>query len=178
VIFTPCELAGVYLVDVERYQDDRGFFARTWCASEFREAGLPDQLTQSSVSWSARKGTLRGMHWQAEPYAEDKLIRCTHGAIHDVVIDLRPDSDSYLRPMAVVLRAPEHRALFVPKGFAHGFQTLEDETEVFYQMTRPYVSEAARGLRWNDPTFDIRWPLPDPILHARDAHYPDFDPVA
>ena len=178
MIFTPTELPGAVLVDLERHEDERGYFARTWCAREFHAAGLSDRLVQASVSYSRRRGTLRGMHYQVAPHEEDKLVRCTAGAIWDVAVDLRPDSPTFLRHVAVELSAAEGRAFYIPRGFAHGFQTLEDDTEVFYQMSAFYAPEAGRGLRWNDPALGITWPLADPILHPRDAAYPDYRAVA
>jgi len=178
VIFSPTDLPGVTLVDLERREDERGYFARTWCQREFGAAGLSDRLVQASVSYNRRRGTLRGLHYQTEPHGEDKLVRCTRGAVWDVVIDLRPDSPTRLRHHAVELRADTGRALFIPAGLAHGFQTLEDDTEVFYQMSEFYVPAAARGVRWNDPLFGISWPFALPILHPRDAAYPDFHPLA
>jgi dTDP-4-dehydrorhamnose 3,5-epimerase len=178
VKFTPATLAGAYLVDVEPFEDERGLFARTWCRHEFAARGLSDELAQCNISLTRRRGTLRGMHYQAAPHTEDKLVRCTHGAIHDVIVDLRRDSPTFCRHFAADLSADSHRALYVPKGCAHGFQTLTDDTQVFYQMSAFYVPDAGRGVRWNDPRFGIAWPIADPILNARDAAYPDFDPDA
>ena len=174
--FTPAPLAGAFLVALEPHPDPRGFFARVWSAEEFRERGLDTRVSQTSLSHNLKRGTLRGMHWQEAPHAEAKLVRCERGAIHDVIVDLRPESPTYTRPFGVDLRARDHLALYIPEGFAHGFQTLEDDTVVHYQMTTPYVPEAGRGARWNDPAFGIRWPIPDPILIARDREYPDFVP--
>jgi dTDP-4-dehydrorhamnose 3,5-epimerase len=178
VIFTPTELAGAWLVDLEPHEDERGTFARTWCGREFAERGLPSDFVQSSFSRTRRRGTLRGMHWQAAPHAEDKLVRCTRGAIQDVIVDLRPDSPTRLRHLPVRLDGETGRSLLVPKGFAHGFQTLEDDVEVLYVMTAFYEPSAARGARWDDPAFAISWPIADPILHPRDASYRDYDDVA
>ncbi|MEX2156218.1 MAG: dTDP-4-dehydrorhamnose 3,5-epimerase [Gemmatimonadales bacterium] len=174
MIFTPLELAGAMLVDLERHADERGFFARTWCQQEFRSAGLSDRLVQASISHNRCRGTLRGMHYQEPPHAEEKLVRCTHGAIWDVIIDLRPASPTYLRHLGVELCADTGRALFIPTGFAHGFQTLRDDSQVFYQMSHFYAPAAARGIRWNDPRFGIEWPATPPLLHPRDGAYPDF----
>jgi dTDP-4-dehydrorhamnose 3,5-epimerase len=173
VIFEPTAIAGVVLVDVDRHDDERGFFARSWCAREFAAAGLPDQLVQCSVSWNVRRHTLRGMHWQAAPHAEGKLVRCTRGALLDVVVDLRPDSSSYLRHVAVELDSCNRRAIFIPPGFAHGFLTLADSTEVLYQMDTFFVPEAARGARWDDPAFGIDWPAEPAVISQRDRTYPD-----
>jgi dTDP-4-dehydrorhamnose 3,5-epimerase len=174
MIFSATPLAGAYVVDVEQRADDRGFFARTWCQREFADMGLSHDVVQCNLSHTTRRGTLRGMHWQAAPYGEAKLVRCTRGSIWDVIIDLRPDSPTYTRHFGVELTSVSARALFVPEGFAHGFVTLEDETDVFYQMSQFYEPSAARGVRWNDPAFGIAWPISDPLLHPRDAHYPDF----
>ncbi|MGH7300104.1 MAG: dTDP-4-dehydrorhamnose 3,5-epimerase [Candidatus Rokuibacteriota bacterium] len=174
MIFTETALAGAWIVDMERVEDARGFFARSWCGLEFQARGLNPRLVQCNVSFNKRRGTLRGMHYQAAPHREAKLIRCTRGAIHDVIIDLRVDSPAYKRHVAVVLDADSRRMLYVPEGFAHGFQTLEDETEVFYQMSEPYAPDHARGVRWNDPTFGISWPEAERTISERDQRYADF----
>jgi dTDP-4-dehydrorhamnose 3,5-epimerase len=174
VIFTSAPLAGAMLVDLERHDDERGFFARAWCRREFAAAGLDPELAQASISRNRRRGTLRGMHYQAAPHEEDKVVRCVRGALYDVIIDLRPASPTYTRHFGVELTAENGRALFIPKGFAHGFQTLVDDTDVLYQMSQFYAAEAARGVRWNDPAFAVEWPISSPILHPRDASYPDF----
>jgi len=174
VIFTELALPGAYLIELEPYVDERGFFARVWCHRELEEHGLDTRVSQSSISYNRRRGTLRGMHFQVAPHAETKLVRCTRGSIHDVIIDLRPDSPTYLRHLAVELTAENRGTLYIPEGFAHGFQTLEDDTEVLYQMTTPYSPAHARGVRWNDPTFGIEWPIADPIIIERDDSYPDF----
>jgi dTDP-4-dehydrorhamnose 3,5-epimerase len=174
VIFLPTSLPGAFIIDIERREDERGFFARTWCRREFAEKGLSAELAQCNTSYNRRRGTLRGMHWQAAPNAEVKLIRCTRGAIWDAIVDLRPDSPTYLNHVGVELSADSRRALYVPEGMAHGFVTLEDDSEVFYQMSEFYEPTAARGARWNDPAFGISWPVTDPVLHPRDAAYPDF----
>lgn len=175
--FQELRLPGVYLIDLEPVEDERGSFARTWCAREFAALGLEDVVKQCSVSFSRRKGTLRGLHYQAEPFAEAKLVRCMRGAIYDVVVDLRADSPTCWHWTAVELRAADGRSLYVPKGLAHGFQALEDGTEVFYQISQFYDPASGRGIRWNDPYFRIDWPLPDPLLSPRDGSYPDFDPA-
>ena len=169
-------IPGAYIVELEPLKDDRGFFARTWCAREFREKGLNDALAQCNVSFSYRRGTLRGMHYQAAPHEEAKLVRCVRGAIFDVIIDLRPGSHSYMNHVSVDLAAGEPRMIYVPEGCAHGFQTLEDDTEVLYQMSVPYAPGYARGVRWNDPAFGIDWPIKNPVILERDANYPDFVP--
>ena len=177
MIFSPTTLDGAVIIELDRRSDDRGYFARTWCQRELEQAGLNPSLVQSSVSFNARRHTLRGMHWQAAPHAEVKIVRCTRGAILDVIIDLRPESPTYMQHFAVELSAESGRALYIPEGMAHGFVTLEDSTEVFYQMSEFYDPASARGLRWNDPAFDIQWPVSTPILHPRDASYPDFSPL-
>jgi dTDP-4-dehydrorhamnose 3,5-epimerase len=174
VRFDPTPLAGAVVVDIERHVDERGFFARTWCAEEFAAAGLSDVAVQSSLSWNERRHTLRGMHWQAEPHGEGKLVRCTRGAIHDVIVDLRPGSATYLRHFAVDLDETNRRALFVPPGMAHGFLTIADETEVLYQMDTAYAPHAARGARFDDAAFGIEWPAAPTVISQRDRTYPDF----
>ena len=175
MIFSDTELAGAWIVDPERLEDERGFFARTFDAAEFARRGLRDAFPQCSVSFNARAGTLRGMHFQAEPHAEAKLVRCTAGAIFDVIVDLRPESPTRLRWLGVELSAANRRALYVPEGFAHGFQTLADASEVFYQISVPYHPASARGVRWDDPAFAIAWPAAERrILSERDRGYPDF----
>jgi dTDP-4-dehydrorhamnose 3,5-epimerase len=174
--FEPTPLAGAVVVELERRADARGFFARTFCRDEFVAAGLPAEFVQASVSYNTRRGTLRGMHFQAAPREEPKLVRCTQGAIHDVIIDLRRDSPTHRKWFAVELSAENHRALYVPPGFAHGFQTLVDDCEILYQMAERYATELARGVRWNDPAFAIAWPIADPFMSERDATYPDYTP--
>jgi dTDP-4-dehydrorhamnose 3,5-epimerase len=173
--FIATGLTGAYVIELERLEDERGFFARTFCRDEFAAHGLRPTFVQCNVSFNTRKGTLRGLHFQAKPHEEAKLVRCTRGAIYDVFVDIRRDSPSCKRWMAVELTAENRRMLYVPEGCAHGFQTLEDNSEVFYQISEMYHAQYARGLRWNDPAFAIRWPLPDPILSERDTHYPDFE---
>lgn len=176
MIFESGDLPGTMIVVPDRRADHRGFFARTWCAREFADAGLPSTLAQCSVSWNNRRHTLRGMHWEAAPQRESKLVRCTRGAIFDVVVDLRPESSSYLRHMTVQLDADSHRALFIPPGLAHGFLTLVDGSEVLYQMETFYAPEAERGARWDDPAFGIDWPARPALISERDQSFPDFDP--
>ena len=178
MIFEETVLPGVYLIHLERQEDERGFFARSWCREAFRERGLNPHLVQCNISYNHTKGTLRGMHFQAAPHEEAKLVRCTRGAIYDVALDLRPASPTHTRWLGVELTAENYRMLYVPEGFAHGFQTLEEKSEIFYQMSEFYAPEAARGVRWNDPAFGIEWPLPNPTMSARDASYPDFCPIA
>jgi dTDP-4-dehydrorhamnose 3,5-epimerase len=176
VIFCETRVAGVLTVDLERNVDERGFFARTWCADEFARAGLPDMLVQCSVSWNERRHTLRGLHWQAAPYGEAKLVRCTAGAVLDVVVDVRPGSPTFLANDVFEIDANERRSVFVPPGVAHGFLTLTDGAEVFYQMDTAYVPDAARGARWDDPAFSVPWPAPPAVISARDRSFPDFEP--
>lgn len=177
MIFVRTPLAGAMVIEQERHLDDRGYFARTWCKREFEAAGLSSEFVQSNVSRNTRAGTLRGMHWQAYPHEEAKLVRCTQGSIWDVIIDLRPSSPTYTRHFGAELDAGSGRALYIPEGFAHGFVTLQADTEVVYQMANFFEPSAARGLRWNDPAFGISWPIAEPILHPRDASYPDFVPA-
>jgi len=173
--FFPTRLAGVYIVEQERQADERGFFARTWCAQEFADHNLESELSQCSVSFNHRRATLRGLHYQAPPFAEVKLVRCTRGALYDVVVDLRPDSPTYRGWIGVDLTEHDGRALYIPRGFAHGFYALSDATEVAYQMSAPFVPEAARGIRWNDPFHGVLWPGPVEIIAPRDRDYPDMD---
>jgi dTDP-4-dehydrorhamnose 3,5-epimerase len=170
--FEPLTLGGACLVRAARLEDDRGFFARTWCAREFEERGLEPALAQTSISFNKSRATLRGLHYQAPPHGETKLVRCTRGAIFDVIVDLRPTSPTYLHHDAVTLTEQNRDAIYVPRGCAHGFLTLEDETEVLYQMSTPHVPAAARGVRWNDPTFAIDWPLAPDIVVERDRTWP------
>lgn len=178
MIFHPIKLKGAYLIELERRKDERGFFARSWCQREFEEHGLNPRLVQCNISFNEKKGTLRGMHYQAPPYQEAKLIRCTAGAIYDVIIDLRRDSETYKEWIAVELTAENHTMLYVPEGFAHGFQTLRDKTEVFYQMSEFYMPPYSRGVRWNDPQFKIIWPeTEERIISLKDQTHPDFEGV-
>jgi dTDP-4-dehydrorhamnose 3,5-epimerase len=174
VIFRETSVAGAWIVEPERHADERGFFARTWCAAEFARHGLSPRLVQASVSYNRRRGTLRGLHYQLAPHAEAKLVRCIRGAIYDVAVDLRPESPTFRRHVAVVLDADNRLALYVPEGCAHGFQTLADDTEVLYQMSAVYAPQAARGVRWDDPAFAIPWPPADRIIAERGRRYPDF----
>jgi dTDP-4-dehydrorhamnose 3,5-epimerase len=173
--FHESKIQGVYEIHLERKPDERGFFARTWCQEEFQEHGLNPKLVQCSVSFNARRGTLRGLHHQAAPHPEAKLVRCTRGAIYDVVVDLRPDSPTFKDWIAVVLTATERNMVYVPEGCGHGFLTLEDETEVFYQMSEFYYPELARGVRWEDPSFQIVWPAEVVVISERDRTYPNFE---
>lgn len=174
--FEPLHLQGAFVLDIEPREDERGIFARTYCEEEFDAHGLPTRFVQCNTSFNRRRGTLRGLHFQADPRPEAKLVRCTRGAIWDVIIDLRPDSSTFCQWAGFELGADNRRALFVPAGFAHGFQTLVDDSEVFYQMSEFYVPELARGARWNDPTFGIAWPIEMPIIAPRDEGFADFTP--
>lgn len=175
MLFEKIDIPGAVLVRIERKADPRGFFARSFCAEEFRREGLPQRFVQCSLSYNEYRGTLRGMHFQWPPSKEGKLVRCVRGRLFDVLIDLRPQSPSYLQHRAVLLDEDERNAVFIPHGIAHGFQTLADRTEVFYQMTDFFAPELNGGVRWDDPTFKIAWPLPGPTLSERDARCPDFD---
>jgi len=175
MIFTESRLSGAYLVDLERLTDERGFFARSYCAEEFAARGLGPELRQCSVSYNAHKGTLRGMHYQGAPHEEHKLVRCTAGAIFDVIVDIRATSPTYRHWFGAELTDGNHRSLFIPPGFAHGFVSLTDHTEVYYMISVAHVPEAGRGFRWNDPAFAIEWPLPPAVISARDAAYPLLD---
>jgi dTDP-4-dehydrorhamnose 3,5-epimerase len=174
VIFRETPLAGVFMIEPELLSDARGFFARTWCRREFEAHGLNPRLAQCNVSLNRRKGTLRGMHYQVAPFEEAKLVRCTRGALYDVALDLRPTSPTYRRHFAAELSADNRTMLYIPEGCAHGFQTLVDDTEVFYQMSEFYTPEAARGVRWNDPAFAIPWPEDERTIIDRDDSYLDF----
>jgi len=174
VIIQPTPITGAYVIGIDPIADDRGFFARTWCRRELEEIGLSAEISQCSISVNRTKGTLRGMHVQGTPHEETKVVRCAHGAIFDVVLDLRRDSPTFLQWHAVELTAANRLALYVPKGCAHGFQTLEDDSEVAYQISEFYHPECSRTVRWNDPAFGIRWPLPVSIMSAADQSCPDF----
>ncbi len=173
--FVPTDIPGSWLIEQERHDDERGYFARTWCTLEFAEHGLETRLVQCSVSFNQRRGTLRGLHFQAPPLAEVKLVRCTRGAIFDVAVDLRPDSSTFRRWVGVELTQENGRAIYIPRGFAHGFLTLADATEVSYQMSELYSPEQVRGVRWDDPFFGVRWLGPVEVIAPRDRDYPDVD---
>jgi len=175
MIFHDLEIPGAYLLEPERKEDRRGFFARTFCRDELEDRGLDPAVVQCNISVNHRRGTVRGMHWQAEPYCEVKLVRCTAGAIHDVILDLRPQSPTFKRHLGVDLDADNRLSLYIPKGLAHGFQSLVDDTEVFYQMSEFYHPDHARGVRWNDPAFSIAWPLPVTEISDKDLGFPDFE---
>lgn len=175
MIFTPTELEGAAIIDVERHEDERGFLARTYCEREFAEAGIPFAIVQSSTLYTPRRDTLRGLHFQEAPHSEIKLVRCTRGAVFLVMVDLRPDSTSWRKWLGVELTAMNERLAYVPEGFAQGFQTLEDETEVLYHMSHEYVPESARGVRWDDPAFGVAWPDAEQrLISDRDRDWPDY----
>ena len=174
MIFTPTPLAGAYLIEPEPISDERGFFARTWCRDEFANKGLNPNLVQCNISYNKVRGTLRGMHYQKAPHAEAKLVRCTQGSIYDVIVDLRNDSKTFTLWFGVEITAENRKALYVPVGFAHGFITLQDDTEVLYQMSEFYYADCATGVRWNDAAFAITWPIDVKVISERDRAYPDF----
>jgi dTDP-4-dehydrorhamnose 3,5-epimerase len=174
MIFTATPVPGAVVVESEGRADQRGFFARTFCAREFSAHGLDSRVVQCNVSFNRRRGTLRGLHFQRPPHAEAKLVRCTAGALYDVIVDLRPESASFCQYFALELSARNRKMLYVPEGCAHGFQTLADDTEATYQMSEFYSAEDASGVRWNDPAFAIAWPLPVTAISERDRQYPDF----
>jgi dTDP-4-dehydrorhamnose 3,5-epimerase len=170
--FTATKLEGAWIVELEPREDGRGLFARTFCAREFRDQGLVDAFVQCNTSWNAHKGTVRGLHYQLPPSCEVKLVRCTSGAVRDLIVDLRPDSSTYLQHFEVELTARNRRALYIPEMFAHVFQTLEDSTEVLYQMSEFYAPKLARGLRYDDPKLAIQWPLPVAAISEKDQTWP------
>lgn len=174
--FTPGQLNGTYIIDADRHHDLRGYFARVWCEREYHQYGLNSKVVQSSVSYNEKKATLRGMHYQTPPSAEVKTVRCVRGALYDVVVDIRPHSKTFLNWMGVELTAENGRILYIPEGFAHGFQTLEQGTEIFYQMSEFHAPEKAGGFRWNDPRINIQWPLEVQVISERDSGYPDLNP--
>jgi dTDP-4-dehydrorhamnose 3,5-epimerase len=178
MVFTKTRLNGAFIIESERLEDERGYFARTYCQQEFQAHGLNPRAVQSSLSYNSKRGTLRGMHLQKPPYQEAKLVRCVRGALYDVAVDLRENSPTWGQWTAVELKAEKGRppaAFYIPEGFAHGFQTLEDDTEIFYQMSEFYVPESGAGFRWNDPAFSIQWPLPVSVISERDRTFPDFE---
>ncbi|MBN1505731.1 MAG: dTDP-4-dehydrorhamnose 3,5-epimerase [Sedimentisphaerales bacterium] len=174
MLFTETRLKGVFIVEPQRIEDERGFFARTWCQREFEAHGLNPRLVQCSISLNERKGTVRGMHYQVAPHAEAKLVRCTMGAMYDVALDLRRDSATFKQWVAVELTAENRTMLYIPEGVAHGFQTLADHTEVFYQMSEFYDPQSARGVLWDDPGFGITWPLEPVVISQRDLTHPKW----
>lgn len=172
--FEECEVKGAYVVHLEDRPDERGFFARAFCADEFVSAGLDPSVVQCNLSYNHQRGTLRGMHWQEPPFQETKYIRCTRGAIYDVLVDIRPSSPTYLRWTAVELSAENHLGLYAPKGTAHGYLTLKDGSEVLYLVSERFTLEADRGARWDDPAFGIAWPFEPAVISAKDSGHPDF----
>jgi dTDP-4-dehydrorhamnose 3,5-epimerase len=174
MIFTETKIKGVYIIVPEFLTDERGFFARSFCKEEFQKFGLETDFVQCNISYNKKKGTLRGMHFQAPPFEEAKIVSCSKGAIYDVVADLRKESLTYLQWCAVELSAYSYRSLYIPKGCAHGFQTLEDGSVVYYQMSEYYHPESVQGLRWNDPVIGIMWPVPVSIISEKDQRYTDF----
>jgi dTDP-4-dehydrorhamnose 3,5-epimerase len=174
MFFTETKLKGAFIIEPEKLEDDRGFFARSWCQREFEAHGLNPRLVQCSISYNKSKGTLRGIHYQTTPYEEAKLVRCTSGSIYDAIVDLRPESATFKQYIGEILTGQNHRMLYVPEGFAHGFLTLEDNTEVFYQISEFYSPEHGQGVRWNDPAFGIKWPLAPSVMSDRDRDCPSF----
>ena len=174
MIFKETKLKGAYIIELEPLEDERGFFARSFCQKEFEEHGLNPRIVQCNISYNKKKGTLRGMHYQVFPHEEAKLVSCIRGAIYDVIIDLQPNSLTYCQWFAVELSTENYKMLYVPEGFAHGFQTLEDNTVVFYQMSEFYHPECARGVRWDDGAFGVEWPMDELILSDKDGAYKDF----
>lgn len=174
MIFNETSLKGAYVIDLEPRQDERGFFARTFCRREFEEHGLISYVVQANISFSHKKGTLRGMHYQLAPFAETKLVRCTRGALYDVIVDVRPDSPTFKQWFGVELTGDNYRMLYVPEGFAHGFLTLEDNTEASYQVSEFYAPGYEQGVRYNDPAFAIQWPLEVQVISDKDRSWPDY----
>ena len=174
LIFTETKFAGAYVVDIEPTKDERGFFARSWCRSEFKKHGMNSNLEQCNISYNKKNRTLRGMHFQLPPHEEAKFVRCTKGAIYDVIVDLRSESATYCKWQSIELNEENRRALYIPEGFAHGFMTLADDTEVFYQMSSEFVSSSAGGIRWDDPSLDIQWPDQPHCISEKDMTYPDY----
>jgi dTDP-4-dehydrorhamnose 3,5-epimerase len=174
MIFSQTTIAGVWVIQIEKHQDDRGFFARTWCEKEAAAHHLIPEFAQHSLSFNKQRGTLRGMHFQADPHSETKVVRCTRGSVWDVVLDLRRDSATFGKWLGFDLSAGNRTSLYIPEGVAHGFQTLEPDTELLYLISPSYVAESARGVRWNDPAFTITWPVENPIMSERDRSYGDF----
>ncbi|MHA7646500.1 dTDP-4-dehydrorhamnose 3,5-epimerase [Nitrosopumilus sp. S4] len=173
--FVETTLEGCYVIEIEKISDDRGFFARSWDKKVFEKNGLDSNLVQCNISFNKKKGTLRGMHFQKPPFSETKLVRCTRGKIFDVIIDLRKDSNTYKKWFSIELSAVNHKMLYIPEGFAHGFQTLEDNSEVFYQMSKIYNSEYAQGILWNDTAFNLEWPLDVSNMSEKDKNFPSFN---
>ena len=174
MIFSKTKFEGVFVIELEPIKDERGFFARSWDTKIFQEKNLNSAIVQCNISISNKKGTLRGMHYQTSPYAEVKIIRCTQGSLYDVIIDLRPNSKTFKKWFGIELNPENHKSLYVPEGFAHGHQTLKDETELFYQVSQVYMPKYEGGVRWNDPNFQIKWPIKDPTISEKDSSWKDF----
>jgi dTDP-4-dehydrorhamnose 3,5-epimerase len=172
--FIETKLNGAYVIEIQKLEDTRGFFARTWCKNEFERHSLISHLMQANISFSKKKGTLRGMHYQIAPNQESKLVRCTKGAIYDVIIDLRPNSLTYKQWLGTELTAENYKMLYVPESFAHGFQTLENDTEVIYQVSQFYAPQSERGVRYNDPAFGIKWPVDVQVITDKDNNWADY----
>ncbi|MBT1700349.1 dTDP-4-dehydrorhamnose 3,5-epimerase [Fulvivirgaceae bacterium PWU4] len=177
MIFTETKLKGAFIIDVKRLEDERGFFARVWCRREYEQMGLNAELVQASMSYNKQKGTLRGLHFQMPPYAETKIVRCTSGMIYDVIVDLRPESETYLQWISVELSGENARMLYVPEGFAHGFITLEDHTSIQYMAGQYYTSGAETGIRYDDPALNIHWPVAPSVISERDLRHQPYHPV-
>ena len=175
MLFKQVELPGVYQIDLDKHHDERGFFARTWCEKEFKAQGLVGRMVQNSIAYNAKKGTLRGMHYQSAPSKQSRLVRCIAGSVFTVIIDLRPESPAYLNHIVDEMTAESHKAYYIPPGFALGYQTLEDDSIVYYQMPEFYEPDFEKGFRWNDPRFSIKWPLNITVINDRDKNYSDFD---
>jgi len=175
MIFTATQLDGSWLIDLEPREDERGFFARIWCRQELAARGLDTEIAQESLSFNRHRGTVRGLHFQRPPHEETKIVRCTRGGIFDVIVDLRPRSPTYLRWQGFELTAENHKALYVPKGFAHGFQTLVDDAEIVYQISEFYAPNSAGGHRYDDAAFGVAWPLPVTMISERDLSWPAFN---
>ena len=175
MIFSETKLSGAYIIEIEKNEDERGFFARTWDKEEFSQMGLDSELVQFSISQNKKKGTIRGMHFQTKPYEESKIVRCTRGRMFDAIIDLRPNSKTFKEWFSIELSSDNYTMLYIPKGFAHGFQTLEDNTEISYQISQFYHPEYSKGVRWNDEVFRIRWPLKVSLISEKDSTYTPFE---
>jgi len=175
MIFRELELKGSFIIEIEKIEDERGFFGRAWCQNEFEKHGLNPIIKQINTSLTLKKGTVRGLHYQVDPYQESKLIRCTRGKIYDVIIDLRPDSPTFMKWVGNELAQDNYKMVYVPENFAHGFISIEDESEVYYLVSEPYTPGAERGIRWNDKAFNINWPIPVNIVSEKDASIPNFN---
>lgn len=175
MIVTETKLKGAFLIDIEKLEDDRGFFARMWCEREMAEYGINFRMVQTNISLNRKKGTLRGMHFQKRPYEEAKLIHCVKGAIYDVIVDLRPESPTFRQWVGFELADKDYRTVFIPGGFAHGFVTLENNTEIIYMMSEFFTPEYNTGFRWNDPAFNIQWPFEISVISDKDKSFPDFE---